>query len=788
MNAFSSFRRRALPARSGLSLAVAVALAGPAAAQTAPAAGDADGADTLQTILVEATAEQPAQSATGNVTVVSAKRLDEEMARNFDDAVRYIPGVSVTDIGRFGSTGFNIRGLEGDRVAITVDGLSLGDTLDPVSYQAYDFFRAMRGGVDIDALKTIEVIKGADSITAGSGALGGAVVLVTKDAADYLKAAGDDTYAAIKTAYASDSDEAAATATFANRTGIVESMLLYTKRRGHERMSHFEVPGTTGPERRTPDPMDTDSDNLLAKVDFVLSQAHRFGLVAERAESTVDSSALSRLDASYLTRTGHDVSDRDRYGLHYTWSADRALFDTMEWRYDHQKQDTAGLTTMLFNSATCPQGQRPCLRTEDRDYAQKLDRMTVHFDKVFDSGAVTHALMYGLAYQTRDAEFSAVDTRYVGQTGQVALIEVDPDLVPRTDIDSWNLYVRDRIEVGQRFGVTAGLRYDRYDYQPSFDAQFGDPSGTIGDVSFSAPTWQLGADFRLTDAQTIWAQVGRGFRAPTVEDMYSPTSTTPGVEADTGAEVELWDSVANPNLEAEKSLNAEIGWRWQTDRQLLGISAYRDRYSNFIEQVTRVRNPDTAYEVCDAGGSSCTIEYGDEYLTPENAGRVTVKGIEVEGRWLLGRDFSLRLAYSYNEGEKRNGDPLTSIVPASGVVGLRYLAPSRRWSVTGNLTHSAAKKRGDAVETAEDGSLEPTSDFLSDRYTVFDLLANVAISDKLRLNAGVYNLFDEEYLRWQRVRFVSEGSGGVRGGVRGDGIDRYTEPGRNIRVSLTYQF
>lgn len=787
MKALRSHPGRQQPIRSMLALAILAALGSQALAQEAPADGETT--DTLQTILVEATAEKPQQSATANVTVVSAKQLDEEMARSFDDAVRYIPGVSVTDIGRFGSTGFNIRGLEGDRVAITVDGLSLGDTLDPASYQAYDFFRAMRGGVDIDALKTIEVIKGADSITAGSGALGGAVVLVTKDAADYLKASGNDTYLAVKGGYASDSNEASATATFANRTGIVESMLLYTKRRGNERMSHFEVPGTRGPERRVPDPMETDSDNLLAKLDLVLSDAHRVGVTAERAEATVDSEALSRLDATYLSRAGHDTSDRDRYGLHYIWTAGNALFDAMEARYDHQRQYTSGLTTMLFNSSTCPQGLRPCLRTEDRDYEQKLDRLTVHFDKAFDAGAVNHALVYGLAWQTRRAEFSAVDTRYVGQTGEPALIEVDPDLVPKTDIDSWNLYLRDRMSLlDGRLGLTAGLRYDRYDYKPSFDGQYEDPSGTVGDVSFSSPTGQLGIDFKLTDAHTLWAQVGRGFRAPTVEDMYSPTSTTPGVEAGTGAEVELWDAVANPDLEAEKSLNTEVGWRWQTDRQLLGISAYRDRYSNFIEQVTRVRNPDTAYEVCNASGSSCTVEYGDAYLTPENAGRVIVKGIEVEGRWLLGRDFSLRLAYSYNEGEKRNGDPLTSIVPASGVVGLRYLAPSRRWSVTGNLTHAAAKKRGDAVETDADGNLQPTSDFLSDRYTVFDLLANVAITDKLRLNAGVYNLFDEAYYRWQRVRFVTEGSGGVRGGVRGDGIDRYSEPGRNVRVSLTYRF
>jgi hemoglobin/transferrin/lactoferrin receptor protein len=774
---------RSNPPRSLLAMAIIANLAGLAHAQEAP-----DATSTMSTVYVEADAEKP-QSAIQNVKVIGAKQLEDENAQNFDDAVRYIPGVSVIDIGRFGANGFNIRGLESDRVAITVDGLNLGDTLDPTSYAPYDFFRSTRGGVDIDALKTIEIIKGADSITAGSGSLGGAVVLVTKDAADYLKENGNDTFVSVKGGYSSDSDESLASATFANRTGIVESLLVVTRREGHERESYENAPDISGPERRIPDPMKRESNNVLAKIDFVPNDTHRFGLVAEIADSTVDSKALSRLDASYHARTGHDESDRDRYGLKYEWKAGNSLFDTMEWRYDHQKQHSSGLTYMLFNSATCPQGVRPCDRTEDRYYDQRLDSMNLHFDKAFSNGGITHALFYGAGYQVRDADFSSIDTRYVGQTGQVSLIEVDPDFVPKTDVTNWNFYARDRVTFADgRFGLTAGVRYDRYEYEPKFDPNYEDLSGTVGTVRFASPTWQLGFDFKVAPEHTLWAQLGRGFRAPTVEDMFYATRTTPGIVDATGEEVDLWDSVANPDLESEKSLNTEIGWRWQADRHMFGISAYRDRYSNFIEYVTRVRNPDVAYRVCNAVGNNCTVEYGDEYTTPANAGRVTVKGIELEGRWLLSNDLSMRFAYSYNEGEKQNGDPLTSIVPASGVLGLRYDAPSRRWNVTGNLTHSAAKNRNDAVETNASGNQVASSAYLSDRFTVFDLLTTINLTDKLKLNAGVYNLFDEEYFRWQRVRFVTNGSGGVRGGVRGDGIDRYSEPGRNFRVSLSYFF
>jgi len=81
----------------------------------------------------------------------------------------------------------------------------------------------------------------------------------------------------------------------------------YGKERAY--LSFEDAPRLIGPERRTPDPLMRKSDNLLAKVDFVLGDAHRLGLIAEIADSTVDSEALSRLDASYRARTGHDESD-----------------------------------------------------------------------------------------------------------------------------------------------------------------------------------------------------------------------------------------------------------------------------------------------------------------------------------------------------------------------------------------------------------------------------------------------------------------------------------------------
>lgn len=769
-----------------LSLAVAASLL---SAVRPASAAEADGEDADQMAKIKVSAdEEPGTSVAGNTTVIGAAKLEQEQAQNFEDAIRYIPGVNIVDMGRFGDNGFNIRGLEGDRVAITVDGLSFAETVETTP--AYEFFRAGRGSIDIDSLKSIEVVKGADSITAGSGALGGAVLFTTKDPYDYLNADGDDTYFRVKTGYTSSSDELMTTATLANRTGAIESMVLYTRRRGHEAESWYDSsPVATGSQRRTPDPIDRESDNVLAKVALVLSETQRFGLVGEYSRATNEIDNLSRVGGlGYLERRADDDSDRDRYGASYLWQDQGTVFDSVEITADRVETKSRGLTTILAGTG-CAQNITPCLRTEDRATEQVLDRAAMDFTKGWSDERGSHSLVYGLAWQRRDVGFTAIDSRFIGTTSATSSVTVAPDQVPKTDVTNYSAYLRDSVYLlADRLTLNAGARYDRTAYSPRLDPQFVDDSNTVRDTEFAAPTWQASAEFKFLPEHSVWAQVGRGFRAPSVGEMYAPTSTTLATEVATGNQVRLWDSVANQDLESEESLNTEVGYRWQSERHQLGISAYRDKYTNFIESATFIRNADIAYRTC-SGNGACSVTLGNEYIMPANLGEVTVKGVEVEGRWLINEQWSARLAWTYREGEKKNGDPLPSIVPATGVIGLRYASPSQGWSLTGNVTHAAAKKLEDAAITATNDFFESlVPDYLSDEYTVLDLLGELDVTSAIRLTAGIYNVFDEQYYKWPRVRFVNEGTTTLYGYVSGNGIGRYSEPGRNFRVSLAWQF
>ena len=774
-----------------LALAIASSLSFPLHAENP---SDADGTKTFDPVEVKAEREKR-KSSNQNVTVIDARQMENEMAENMEDVIRYIPGVSIVDMGRFGDNGFNIRGIEGDRVAMTVDGLSMAEGLETA--RSYEFFRAGRGGVDIDSLKAVEVIKGPDAIAAGSGALGGAVVFTTKDPADYLKAAGNDTHVGLKLGYTGYNDEKLGSLSLANRTGIVESMLVYTRREAHEAEGWYDRTAVeTGSARRLPDPVDHDSTNVLAKVDFVISDAHRLGVVYERnrVENRVDN--LSRVSGpGYLERWGDDSNDRDRYGLRYRWDAGIAAFDTLELQADRQETTSHGITRIRTGSGTSSTPATPvttpctlastCWRAEDRATEQTLDRVALDFDKALETSSARHALAYGAAWQQRDIDFVAIDYRW-NNRGVLDTATVDPAQVPKTDATSWNLYLRDRIGfLDDRLQLTLGARYDRYDYSPRVGGTFLDPTGSVRDVSFAAPTWQTGVSYQFLPHQSLWLQAGRGFRAPTTGEMYAPTSTTQLIEAGTGNTVLVPTTAANPNLEAEKSLSLELGYRWESDNARFGISVFRDRYDNFIENVRLTANPGTEYRSCSRG--TCTTRFGYDYNTLANVGEVTVKGVELEGLWRLGDTWLLRTAWSHNEGEQRDGRPLDSINPDKGVLGLSWQGWDDRLRITGNLTHSLAKKGRD-VDLQPDVFGQVPQRFLSDAYTTIDLFGSLRVNDHLRINAGVYNLMDERYYQWARIRNVTRGDFYLYGYATDDGIGRYSEPGRNYRVSVSYSF
>nr|WP_235068742.1 lactoferrin/transferrin family TonB-dependent receptor [Mannheimia sp. USDA-ARS-USMARC-1261] len=164
-----------------------------------------------------------------------------EMSKNqilgIRDLTRYDPGISVVEQGRGASSGYAIRGVDKNRVAMLVDGLPQAQHYNTLGSSA-------NGGaineIEYENIRSIELSKGASSAEYGSGALGGAISFRSKDAQDVIKDGqqwGLDT----KTAYTSKNSHFLQSIAAAGEANGFEALVIATHRNGKETKTHSEA-------------------------------------------------------------------------------------------------------------------------------------------------------------------------------------------------------------------------------------------------------------------------------------------------------------------------------------------------------------------------------------------------------------------------------------------------------------------------------------------------------------------------------------------------------------------
>src|SRR5207237_931949 len=151
-------------------------------------------------VIVSATrTERKAAEAPGSVSVITRSEMDRQNVQQLTDIVRYEPDVSVpfaaggtgpVSRSRSGAQSFNIRGIEGNRVLLTIDGIR-----QPDQFMFGGTTTVGRDYLDVNAYKRVEILKGSASGLYGSDAIGGVVTFVTLDPSDLLSIVSDRPFA-----------------------------------------------------------------------------------------------------------------------------------------------------------------------------------------------------------------------------------------------------------------------------------------------------------------------------------------------------------------------------------------------------------------------------------------------------------------------------------------------------------------------------------------------------------------------------------------------------------------
>lgn len=747
-------------------LGIASMLCASAAVADETAPFDAPIISELDRIVVTATLNERARKDVANeVGVIDAEEIDRRQVQGLADLVRYEPGVSAdgSDIGggRFGTGGLSIRGLGGNRVRIELDGIAVPD-----AFEIGSFSSAGRDVVDVDALKRVEIVRGAASSLYGSDALGGVVSYVTKDPADYVGKDGG-LFGSAKFLYDSANRGSAETGTWVGANANGGLVLVATHRDASAANNMGEIDSADA-SRTRPNPQEQVSNALLAKYVHEADSGRIDRLTLDGDRADVDTDVLTGRSFSSLTHAlttslrGEDRRQRARVAFEQELPLVLSVTDALEWKAYAQYSDVGQDT--FEDRVTI--GDAGPVNPKQRYRRFTFDQRTIGLDavarKAFKTGMIDHALTYGIeASRTRTEEQRDGWQRDV-TTGAITNV-VSPDTFPvrdfpLSDTSTAALFGQDEmLLLGARLSLIPALRVDYYKLDPKADATYAEDNPGVLPVGLDHTSWspKLGAIWRFDATWSAFAQYAHGFRAPPYSDVnIGFTNLAFG-----------YTSLPNADLRPETSDGVELGLRASGAIGWLSVSAYENHYRDFIES--------QAFVGVDA-------ESGLMLFQSVNRSRVAIRGAEARyGVDLLAlspslEGWSINGSFATARGDDRSeNQPLVGIAPARAVVGIAL--DRGTW---GAELASSFVERKDRLPQQDVSQTTASPLFEALGHATFDVYAHWKPIERIELFGALTNIGDRKYWNW----------GSVGGFARTSTIDLYSAPGRAVRVGLRATF
>jgi vitamin B12 transporter len=241
--------------------------------------------------------------------------------------------------------------------------------------------------------------------------------------------------------------------------------------------------------------------------------------------------------------------------------------------------------------------------------------------------------------------------------------------------------------------------YAQYDFTPVKRVTL-TAGGRVDDSSAfgTHATYQFGGRFTAPRAETIFrANVGTGFRAPSISDLYYP-------------------DFGNPDLKPEESFGWDVGIEQPLldGKLLFGTTFFHNDYDNLIQY------------------SGVTFE-------PENIGRARTMGLENFVSWTPVTNFTVRVAYTWLDTKDLDtGAELVRRPQSSGSLDLD-------WKICPRLEATArAVFTGSRTDNNFDDPTQPPVVTLSE-YTKVDLGLSYRVCKNFSVYGRVENLLDEQY-------------------------------------------
>ena len=627
----------------------------------------------------------------------------------------HIPGVNNLSAGAQSGKPV-IRGMTGERVKILSNGAG-------TDYQAY----GTRHLPNVDAYLSdrIEVIRGPQSVLYGSEAIGGVVNVLSPRIPFEQPAKGE-----LATEYNSNNDEThlGMKVGGGNRNwGLTASISL---REG----DNFE----TADSAVKPSPMTpTASTTLPVFVGEVPhtnfeNQAAHIGLGYQNDDMQVILRHTHwQADQNYLALT----TEGGQFGAVATGQSLRneetqlsAEFYRDDWVFK-----PSWVYTQNFRQASHDQP----FETMFDDYDAE------HEDELLDIQVKRHDFKFG-AEHPKIGDFEGEIGFELSKKEQTL---VSGHLTPSADVDKKAVYLFEEADYDQWL-IQFGARYDWVDVSAPLEGNnehFTDEAG-IFDASnnerdFAVWSGSLGATYRLTENWSLAGNLARGFRAPSIFELYAGGEHG-GVQA---------YQMGNPELEAETALNTDLSLRWQTDNTYMVATVYQSQVDNYIYLANEL-NADGSVQTTRNEADTANIPVMKAQQTD-----ATIRGFEfaLDHQWTNAWQTGLALEVIEGENDKTGQD--LPLIPANNLRASVSYLPSdlmslQKQKITLEGKFVASKDSAGAYEPFSQFDKTPFGRASTDAYNLWNLRYAAQIpmdavkQQNLKLAFAVENVFDTDYV------------------------------------------
>lgn len=495
-----------------------------------------------QTTYSQTTDEQPNRSeqmtifATGTardtfalpmqVSVIE-NRPEQSLNQQAKDLLKLQTGIQLSGTERANGQTISMRGYDKRGVLVQVDGVKQGTDTGHID------------GIFLDSslIKRVEVVRGANALLYGSGALGGVIAYQTVDASDLLRE-GENIGMMHFIQGATGDNSIGSGAALYGRTEKIDALIAGTLReRGNLKQAEFDSPN------------DETIGNLLAKINWYIDPAQKLSLQTryyhndaeqpkepqQKPLSNGSSVSLDELSANLADRR---TRQRDVQLTYHLKPLEQNWLDLTILGYD--RKININQTPLSQNVAPIQEKREQTTRGIKLENKSQLDPQWL----------AVHQFTYGSEYSRQDQKPNAV------------IRNVFPD----AKIDFKSLWLQDELTLTDLpVSFILGTRYDDYHAKnPIYEDVKADKWSSRAALSITPADWLM-----------LFASYSQAFRAPTLGEIYNHSKHFAMGPFYTNN----W--VPNPNLKPESNYSTELGFGLRFNDLLLERDEFTFKTSYF---------------------------------------------------------------------------------------------------------------------------------------------------------------------------------------------------------------